>query len=87
MKTNSDYLKDLELAIQCVLGPKTVTAESLLRRDLGIQSLDLIEIMFELKRLTGRDAWSAALQAATRHGWNSDFSAGELVEILSTSAT
>jgi hypothetical protein len=82
-KDKEAILKYIERAIESVVGPKKITPESLLRRDLNVQSLELIEVFFELKRLTGQDALAGILFAATRDmSFTADISVSELLEII-----
>ena len=82
-KDKEAYLKDIERAIESVVGPKKITPESFLRSDLDVQSLELIEVFFELKRLTGQDALAAVLFAATRDmSLTADIKVSELLEII-----
>jgi hypothetical protein len=82
-KDKEAILKDIKRAIESVVGPKEMTPESFLRRDLDVQSLELIEVFFELKRLTGQDALASVLFAATRDtSFTADIKVSELMEII-----
>lgn len=82
-KTSAEYLKEIEAAIAAVVGPKSIAPEKYLRRDLDVQSLDLVEIFFELKRRTGHDALATHLFAAAGQcGPAADIQVQRLLEIV-----
>lgn len=61
---NESYMSEIAQAVELVVGPKSITPQSYLRRDLDIQSLELAEIFFQLRRLTGLDGLAEILFAA-----------------------
>jgi hypothetical protein len=63
-RRKDSYMVEIQRAIELVVGPKSFTPQSYLRRDLDIQSLDLAEIFFQLRRLTGLDGLAEILFAA-----------------------
>lgn len=52
-KTDADFLEDVRQAVRRVTGPRELTEQSWLRSDLRIDSIDLVDIAFELESLTG----------------------------------
>lgn len=61
---HENYLHEIAQAVELVVGPKTITPQSYLRRDLDVQSLELAEIFFQLRRITGLDGLAEILFAA-----------------------
>ena len=58
------YMSEISEAVKLVVGQRSFTPQSYLRRDLEIQSLELAEIFFQLRRLTGLDDLAEMLFAA-----------------------
>jgi acyl carrier protein len=54
-KTEQDFVKPIAEAVEAAIGKKfdSITLETYLRDDLGLESIDLVDIGFELERIVG----------------------------------
>lgn len=83
-KTENDFLNDVKNAISRVVATPEPSMESLLKKDLGISSLDFIDILFELESITGIDTRASKLILESTSGSNPgfDIQIGRLVQYL-----
>ena len=83
-KDAASFLADIQKAIETVVGPKKISQQTFLKRDLGIHSIDLVDIFFELENLTGFDVLGGAVMLAPAGSENltADLQVGQLLEYL-----
>ena len=52
-KTENDFLQDVASAVERVVGPQKISRTTLLKRDLKVDSVHIVDISFELENVTG----------------------------------